>query len=544
MNKSLSQLGGQLLGIWKQLGLNQRISVVLAAGAVFAALLALGIWSSQVDYALLYGKLDESEAAKVVSVLDEAKTPYQVGQGGGAIYVPRDQVHATRMQLASRGIPRGEGVGFEIFDKPNFGISDFVQRANYVRAVQGELARTISQLDEVETARVMIVVPENRLLIGDNRKPTASVFIRARGSSSLPDSSVNSIRFLVANAVEGLQVGNVSVVDNFGNVLSQNSEEGSITGLTSSQLAARRELEHYLARKAEGMLQTVLGPGQAVVRVAAEINLDTMTQTEEKFDPDGQVMRSSTTDDETTETVNGSGSGGAPGVAANTAPDTNSLAATPVNNTRTKKKTIQSDYEINKTVSSSTQLAGGIKRLTAAVFVASRFEGTGEARQAVTRTPEELDKLRRIVQNALGIDPASPEANELVVLEEMTFSDPFGMVAEDMNSQANRQFWVNQVQTFLYPGLAVALFGVFFLLLKRTASHQLAPATPSSRTAGPASSGGSLGGDGDIPVAYPGRDTHGQPAVMSVDVFNQLVRDNPDNMAHAIHSWLGKGKKP
>jgi flagellar biosynthesis/type III secretory pathway M-ring protein FliF/YscJ len=161
----------------------------------------------------------------------------------------------------------------------------------------------------------------------------------------------------------------------------------------------------------------------------------------------------------------------------------------------------------------------------------------------VPRTPEELDKLRRIVQNALGIDPASPDANELVALEEMTFSDPFGMVAEDMNSQANRQFWVNQVQTFLYPGLAVALFGVFFLLLKRTAANQLAPSIPSSRAAGRASAGGSLGGDGDIPVAYPGRDTHGQPAVMSVDVFNQLVRDNPDNMAHAIQSWLGKGKK-
>ena len=198
MKNSLKQLAQQLAAIWQQLGLNQRLSVVLAGGAVVAGLLALAYWSSRVDFALLYGKLDEVEAGKVVAALDEAKVPYKISRAGGAIHVPADKVHQLRMQLAAKGIPRGEGVGFEIFDKANFGISDFVQRANYVRALQGELARTISQLDEVEAARVMIVLPENRLLADSQRQPTASVFIRTKGNSALSSSSVNSIRLLVA----------------------------------------------------------------------------------------------------------------------------------------------------------------------------------------------------------------------------------------------------------------------------------------------------------------------------------------------------------
>ena len=146
--------------IWMQLGAAQRFSVGAATFVLFAGLGTLAFWSSRADYSLLYGRLSDSEAAKVIAALDDAKVPYKVGAGGSTILVPAEKVHLMRMQLAGRGIPRGDGVGFEIFDKPNFGISDFVQRANYVRAVQGELARTISQLDEIESARVMIVLPE------------------------------------------------------------------------------------------------------------------------------------------------------------------------------------------------------------------------------------------------------------------------------------------------------------------------------------------------------------------------------------------------
>src|SRR5271169_1132083 len=252
MNKNLTQLGQQLQGIWKQLGLNQRISIFMATAVVFIGLGAMAFWSSHPDFALLYGKLDDGEAAKIIASLDESKIPYQIR--GGSIYVPADKVYQVRMQMAGKGIPRGEGVGFEIFDKANFGISDFVQRANYTRAVQGELARTISQLDQIESARVMIVMPENRLVVDNTHKPTASVFVRVRGNAQLPAAAINSIRFLVADSVEGLQVNNVSVVDNLGNVLSENEDADSVAGLSNNQLTARRNFEQYLTKKAQGML--------------------------------------------------------------------------------------------------------------------------------------------------------------------------------------------------------------------------------------------------------------------------------------------------
>ncbi len=542
MNRTVVHLGQQLLGIWKQLGLNQRISVALAAIVVAVALSSLAFWSSRVDYALLYGKLDDAEAAKVVAHLDDSKVPHKIGQGGGAIYVPRDKVHLLRMQLAARGIPRGDGVGFEIFDKPNFGISDFVQRANYLRALQGELARTIGQLDEVEAARVMIVLPENRLLVDNQKKPTASVFVRTKGHAVLPPSAVNSIRFLVANAVEGLQAGHVTIVDNRGNVLSENAENDSIVGLTASQLTARRNLEQYLAQKAEGMLEAVLGPGQAVVRVSAEVNLDSSTRTEEKFDPESQVVRISTVNDESTDTTSANaGGGGAPGVAANSGADTNSAAGSPASSSKNKKKVINSQYEINKITSNSTQIAGGIKRVSAAVFVAARYEGTNTDRKIMVRTPEELTKLRRIVQNAIGIQSTGDGKDE-ITLEEMPFTDSIGEVSKDLGQQEKKQFWWTQLQNIIYPTLALGVLIIFWRALKKTPVGEI-PADMSMEDTSPAPNAHSrAGGQAN------GRGRAQKPAVaqglVTADVFNQLVRDNPANVTHAIQNWLTRGAPP
>ena len=248
--------------------------------------------------------------------------------------------------------------------------------------MQGELARTISQLDEIECARVMMVLPENRLLIDKDKHPTASVFVRLRGNGQLAPQAVNSIRFLVANSVEGLKPNFVSVMDNQGNVLSENVENDSLVGLTATQLDARRNLEQYLAKKAEGMLEKVLGPGQAIVRVSAEINFDTITRTEEKFDPDGQVIRTQTKD-ETTEDTTTAANDEVVGISANTpALRTPPARPRPVTNTRNKKTTGTTEYEISKSTSTILQSAGGLKRLSAAVTVAARFEGTGAARKA------------------------------------------------------------------------------------------------------------------------------------------------------------------
>ncbi len=531
MNKNLSQLGAQLAGIWRQLGVNQRVSIVMATGLVVLGLVGLAYWSSRMDYSLLYGKLDDGEASKVIAALDEEKVPYKVGAGGSSILVPADKVYQVRMQMAGKGIPQGEGVGFEIFDKANFGISDFVQRANYTRAVQGELSRTISQLDQVESARVMIVMPENRLLSDSLRKPTASVFVRVKGNAQLPPSSVNSIRFLVANSVEGLQANNVSVVDNSGNVLSENQDNDSVAGLSGNQLSARRNAEQYLSKKAQGMLETVLGPGQAVVRVSADINWDTITRTEEKFDPDGQVARSTTVNDEDSISSTAA-SGGIAGMTAGTVDAngaTNAPPASPLNNTTTKKKVTSNSYEINKSTSSILQAAGGIKRLSAAVFVAQQFTGKGTDRKAVPRTPEELQKLRHIVQSALGIQSTSGDSTD-ITLEEMPFNDQFATdVTTQLDQQEKRQYWTELGLKLVYPALALGVVFLFWRTLKRVKVDDIPVGMPVGN------------GHGNGQYNKPGAPGSG---IVTVEVLNQLIRENPANMSQAVRSWMNRGNKP
>ncbi len=440
-----------------------------------------------------------------------------------------------RMQLAGKGIPQsGDGVGFEIFDKPNFGISDFVQRANYTRALQGELARTISQINEVESARVMIVLPENRLLLDKDKFPTASVFVHVRGNSQLMPQSINSIRFLVANSVEGLKPNHVSVVDNLGNVLSENSENDSFSGLSSSQLAARRSLELYLSKKAQDMLEKVLGPGQAIVRVSADVNYDSMTTTQEKFDPDGQVIRTQTKNDENVDTSTAANNTPT-GISANTATDTNSAAGgAGVNSSKNHKTTSTIEYEIGKTRTDTVQAAGGIKRLTAAITVATQMQGTGADLKAVTRSAEEMDKLKRIVSSALGADPAR---GDTVALEELPFNDQFATdLTQQLDSQQKRDFYLNILGNLAYPALGLVSIFILFRMFKRTPVQEIPLGVPVGRL-------GHKTGNGQ-PARSLEYTFEPQPGVVTVEVLNRLIKDNPNNMTQAIREWMNHGPKP
>ncbi len=531
MNNNFSKLGKQLWDIWGQLGASQRISVFAATFVLVAGLAATAFLSSRQDYALLYGGLSEAEAAKVVAALDDAKVAYKIN-GSGSVSVAADKVYLMRMQLASKGIPQGDGVGFEIFDKPNFGISDFVQRANYLRALQGELSRTISQLDEIKSSRVMIVLPENRLLLDKEKYPTASVFVRVRGNSQLPSSSINSIRFLVANSVEGLKPNHVSVVDNLGNVLSENTDNDSLSGLSATQLQARRNLEQYLSKKAQEMLEKVLGPGQAIVRVSAEVNYDSITRSEEKYDPDGQVIRSQTKGDETIDTATTQNNTAA-GITANTPADTNGPSASAtgaLNKSKNSKVTTTVAYEINRVHTDSVQVAGGLKRLTAAITVAEQMQGTGADRKAVPRTTEEMDKLRRIVTSALGADIARGDS---VALEELPFNDTFATdLTTILDTQTKKDFWWTLATNLAYPALGVGSLLLLLRIFKQTPIQEIPMGVPVGRLTPTTNSKGKITEINFDP----------QPNVVTVDVLNRLIKDNPNNMTSAIRDWMNRGR--
>ena len=525
MKNFLQSLGS----LWKELGLNQRVSLVMAALTVVACLTALTIWSRRPDMQLLYGRLSEKDAAAIVSQLQAQGIQHKVSAGGGTVYVPADQVYRLRMELASKGIPSGDGVGFEIFDKGQFGLSDFVQRTNYIRALQGELARTISKLDGVRSARVMIVQPENRLLLTDqNIKPTASVFIEL-ASSRLEADGVNSIRHLVANAVQGLQPDQVAVVDQRGHVLSEELRQDPTLGTASSQMRYRQQVEDYFAKKIETMLVPVVGNNNAIVRVSAEIETEATTLMQEKYDPEGQVVRSQTVTEDISNSTEGR-AGGAVGVSANTPVAPGDKAATapgveqrPSTVTDSNRKNRTTSYEIGRVVTNVIRQPGTVKNLTASVFIAER--GVGADGKPLKRTAEEMQALRQIVINALGLHAtAGQSVDSLVSLQETAFqTEPINVQIQKIQSETRVQGWIETASRYIAIGVASLVLLVFWRMLKK----QKIETVPMELLAEPPD------------ATKRALQTNG---MLSPELLNELIRQKPANIGTALRDWVAVKK--
>jgi flagellar M-ring protein FliF len=527
-----------LVALWKQLGLNQRVSLVVAALVVAGGLAGVVLWSQRPDYQLLFGRLGEKDAAAVISYLEAQNVPHQVTAGGSAVLVPASQVYKLRMDLAGKGLPNGDGVGFEIFDKGQFGLSDFVQRTNYMRALQGELARTIVQLQGVRSARVMIVQPENRLLLTEQGvKPTASVFIDI-GSGRFEVEQVDAICHLVANAVQGLDPSQVSVIDNRGRVLSAELQQDPTFGTASSQIRYRQQVEDYLGKKVESMLASVIGPGNAVVRVSAEIDTEATTETQDKYDPESQVVRSQTETEDTTNSSETHTGGGPVGVTANVpekapvaqASAAASAASRPASTSEQSRKDRTTTYEINRITTNITRNPGSVKNVTAAVFIAQRTAApaaagaTGAAAEqpALKRTPEELNALRQIVINALGLKAAPGQSlDSLVSLQEVPFqsAETVPTQIEAIQKEDRIQGWLDMASHWAAVGGAIAVLLVFWRVLLRQKPEPV-PVEVLSMTPDAAAR--------SLPNS----------SVVTPELLNELIRQKPANVGVALRDWV------
>lgn len=529
----MNQAFQQVVKIWTELSVTHRVIVSTAGIAVLLGMGAMLYWAQRPDMKLLYGKLGEKEASEVVQELEEQAIPFELGGGGTAIYINAKDVYRVRMDLASKGLPNTDGVGFEIFDRSNFGISDFVQRTNYTRALQGELSRTVAQMQGVKSARVMVVLPESRLLVRTtDSRPTASVFVDT-GSSTIDVAAVNSIRSLVANSVEGLKVDDVAVIDNAGNVLSEDLKSDPQLGSASSVVKYRQQTEEYLAGKVETMLSKVLGPGNSVVRVSATINTDAATMTEERFDPEGQVPRQETAIEDTTSTseLAPEGAAGA-GTAANVPADRPPNEKPPTKSSNTARSSRTQSYEINKTLTNVVKNPGAITRITAAVFLAEKSAETGEP---VPRTSDQINELRSMVINALGIEvPKNESPADYVSIKEVAF--PSSVTAGDTLTD-NVSGYMEMVRPIAALAIAAIVFAIFFFMLRRAKpeeiSFELVDETnePKAKAALP----DAIASEESPIASY-------LPAARSLKVspelLNTLIRQKPENVGATLREWL------
>ena len=268
------------------------MTLAIVTVLIIASIMTFVHFTNQEDYRVLFSNLTSEDASNIVTKLKEKKVSYQLSPSEDTISVPSGQVSELRLELAAAGLPRGGGVGFEIFDNKTFGATEFEQQLNYRRALQGELSRTINSLDEIQQCRVHIVLPKESLFIEQQKKPTASVTVKLKAGRKLKESQIDGIGHLVASSVEGLNSDDVMIVDNQGNILSKKQGDSKLARLSSSQSEYQRNLEKDMGNQIQTLLENVVGHGKAVVRVKADLDFRVMERTEEIYDPESPVIRS------------------------------------------------------------------------------------------------------------------------------------------------------------------------------------------------------------------------------------------------------------
>lgn len=406
MFEFLKQFMTQVQANFKVLPPAKKIAVASIASATLMGIALLIIWTNRIDYQPLYFNLSMEDAGMVVEELKDQKIPFRLSANGKTVMVPSDRVYDLRLDMASRGIPSGGGIGFEIFDRTDLGTTEFVQKLNYQRALQGELARTINQFAEVEQSRVHITLPEKTIFLEDEQQPTASVVLKLRRRDALKEKHVQGIVHLVAGSVEGLNPENITVVDVDGNVLSAGaSDDSKLVGLTGNQQEFQREIEEGLEKRVQTMLEKVVGAGKAIVRVSATLDFKQEEKTEEIFDPESAVIRSEQRTDERSKGITPVAMG-VPGVASNL-PEGGGESASKVSSSDVRNTNETVNYEINKVVKRIVKPIGVIKSLSVAVLIDGTYdvvkgEDGKEEYSYVPRSDEDMKKYKNIVMTAVG----------------------------------------------------------------------------------------------------------------------------------------------
>ncbi|HOK54793.1 MAG TPA: flagellar basal-body MS-ring/collar protein FliF, partial [Armatimonadota bacterium] len=376
----LSKLGPMqaIAKFWGTLNSTQRFITAIFISTSVVLLLVVSLVATKPKMAVLFTGLESGDSGAIVAKLQESKIPYEVD--GTAIKIPANKVHETRMQLASQGLPESSNVGFEIFDKSSFGMTEFSQRVSYQRALQGELSRTIDQLDGVMQSKVLISIPEESVFADEKKQPKASVQLKLRPGSQMGSDQVAGIVRLVSSAVEGLTPNQVAVVDTNGNLLSEPTDEatGLDPRLNASQLRLKRAYEHQVQQDIQSMLERVLGPNKSVVRVNAKINFDRKEKNSELYEPVEGNKGILLSEDRTEEAYSEADGrvGGIVGVRPALNPDSSVTEVTPVGEGGYQRVESSAKYEVSKTTEHVITAPGQVEKMSVAVMVDGKVDAS------------------------------------------------------------------------------------------------------------------------------------------------------------------------
>lgn len=504
----------------------RQIGLLLGLAASIAIGVGVANWSRSPDYRVLYSSLALDDISEVVTVLERMNIKYQVSEASGTIMVPSDEVQEARISLASEGLPKTSGVGYEILEKEKgFGVSHFMENIRYQRALEGELARTINSIKSVRNARVHLALPKNTAFLRQKRKATASVAIDLFPGRNLDNSQVAAITHLVAASIPDLEAKNVTVIDQTGRLLSQSGDSDDIA-MTESQLGYRKSLENYYISRIENILTPILGDGAVRAQVSADIDFTVTEQTQETFNPDLPAIRN---EQLVKEESHGDSQGGVPGSLSNQPPE----ATSGTNNAdvsqatgQTSSKTIR-NYELDKTISHTRYGGNALKRLSVAVVVDNQrvVNDNGEVEYKALDDAQ-LAKITDLVKKAVGFD--INRGDTINVINSRFFAAPVDNVTEDKSVLDNP----NIITLAKYVGagliILVLVFGVLKPILKELTK---VPARPVARATG---TGAQRSQDDSVSASV----NTGPSYEDNLQTAKKMAEADPKRVAQVINNWV------
>jgi flagellar M-ring protein FliF len=498
----------------------------------------------------LFTDLSFEDSAAIIKDLERQGIAYEMKNEGAIIMVPKDRVARLRMKLAESGLPKGGGVGYEIFDKSDaLGATSFVQNMNHLRALEGELVRTIRAIDRIQAARVHLVLPERPLFAREKAEASASIVLKVRGS--LEPQQVRAIRHLVASAVTGLKPQRVSIVDETGRLLADGAADDSLDGSGLSADERKAAFERRLRDQIEAIISSVVGPGRARVQLTADFDYNRITQTSDRFDPEGRVLRSTQTREESS--LSGDAREGQVTV-GNELPGTqNAQGAAVAARDQSKKSEEIANYEISRTTKTEVIEGGRVNRISVAVLVDGNYTRNANGESVYEeRSKEELDRIAALVRSSIGFEQKRGDQVEVINLR---FAEiPSNVISEPTGIMALLQFTKDDIMhgaellVILLLGVAV-LFMVVRPLVRRIITPEQAAAALAAVT-GVARPDTGAAAPPEAPIqAVPSQTSkmieiaqvQGQVHAQSVQKVGELADRNPNETVSVLRQWLHEG---
>ncbi|GMT41675.1 MAG: flagellar M-ring protein [bacterium] len=463
MIKHLKEVAAGFSKVFGEMPVGKKAALAMVGVFMLAGILLTAYFAGKKEYSFLYGNLSQEDALSITQKLKERNIPFQLERGGTVISVLDKDVYRLRLEMAGEGIPAGGGVGFEIFDKSMFGMTEFVQKLNLRRALQGELQRTINSISAVRSSRVHIVLPTKTLFETDDSSARASVVLTLKRSQRLTKQQVEGIAHLTASAVERLARSNVTIVDSDGNILSSPAGDDTVSMLSSGQMEYRRTYEKNMEKRLRSMLERVVGIGKAIVRVNAEINFKQEQRTEEIYDPASQVARS---EQRLEERSSGAAlSAGVMGVKSNL-PEGGAKQSREGKPAKSSRVNETINYEINKVIRTVVEPTNIVKKLSVAVLVDGKYTTSqndkGETlREFRPMNEQEKSGLDRLVRTAIGFDQNRQDSVTIESIQFETLS-----IMSEIETLAPSATGDTVTAAIKFAGLAIAGILAFLFLVR------------------------------------------------------------------------------